>query len=121
MNVITRWLISLVPALLVVGCTGGTEEKPRVAGPTSTEEATIQASLAKLDPADRKLAEAQRFCAVMKKNRLGTMDTPYKIMVKGEPVFLCCDGCADNAQADPEKTLARVRELKAKSAEMVAK
>jgi hypothetical protein len=42
-------------------------------------------------------------------------------MVKGQPVFLCCDGCADNAQADPEKTLARVRDLKAKSAEMVAK
>jgi len=125
MSIASRWLFALVPALLVVGCTGGTSEKPGTAGQTSTpaaaEEAEVQAELAKLDPADRKLAEAQRFCAVVNADRLGAMGPPVKIMVKGEPVFLCCGGCRKQALADPEKTLARVSELKAKTAETVAK
>ena len=49
-------------------------------------------------------------------NRLGTMGTPYKVMVKDQPVFLCCKGCQKRALADPDRTLARVAELKAKSA-----
>jgi Cu/Ag efflux protein CusF len=77
------------------------------------EEAGIKESLAKLSPQDRKLAEAQKFCAVQgKESRLGSMGPPVKIMLKDEPVFLCCKGCTKEAQAHPEKTLARVKELK---------
>ena len=39
------------------------------------------------------------------------MGTPYTIMVKGQPVFLCCKGCAKKALANPDKTLATVAEL----------
>jgi hypothetical protein len=35
-------------------------------------------------------------------------------MVKDQPVFLCCKGCRRKALADPDKTLAKVAELKAK-------
>jgi hypothetical protein len=35
--------------------------------------------------------------------------------VKDQPVFLCCKMCAKEAQADPDKTLAAVDKLKAKS------
>jgi hypothetical protein len=78
----------------------------------SAEEAKIRAALAELDPEDRALAAAQRFCPVRPKSRLGQMGKPFKLMIQGRPVFLCCDGCEDKARAHPDKTLARVEELK---------
>jgi hypothetical protein len=78
------------------------------------EEAEIAANLAKLKPEDRKLAEAQWLCPVMDDTRLGAMDVPPKVMIKGRPVFVCCKGCVKKALADPDKTLAKVEELKAK-------
>ena len=81
------------------------------------EEAVIEASLAELSEEDRELAEAQGFCPVMVKNRLGIMGTPTKVMVKDQPVFLCCKGCNRRAIANPDKTLAAVEKLKIKVAE----
>lgn len=75
-------------------------------------EADIQQALAELSPADRKLAEAQRFCAVMPTDRLGAMGAPIKVMVAGQPVFLCCDGCEQKALANPKATLKSVEQLK---------
>jgi hypothetical protein len=75
------------------------------------QEAAIQANLAKLKPEDRKLAEAQKFCAIQTKNRLGSMGTPIKITIKDKPVFLCCNMCVAKAQANPDKTLAAVASL----------
>lgn len=82
------------------------------ASPVDREEAEIRAALAKLSPADRAAAEAQRFCAVFPKNRLGSMDTPVKIMIQGKAVFLCCDGCESTALRNPAATLATVEKLK---------
>jgi hypothetical protein len=42
------------------------------------------------------------------------MGTPLKIMIKDEPVFLCCKGCLGKALSDPDKTLKALAELKAK-------
>lgn len=78
---------------------------------SEVSEADIQASLAKLSPDDRKLAEAQKFCAIMTTNRLGVMGTPLKVVIKGQPVFLCCRGCQSKAMANPDKTLATVAAL----------
>ena len=80
---------------------------------TPEEAAEVKAALAKLSPEDRRLAEAQVFCAVLEKNYLGSMGTPVKVMVKGRPVFLCCDGCEKKALANPDQTLAKVEKLKA--------
>lgn len=71
----------------------------------------VAAAQAKLSPQDRKLAEAQRFCAVEEENLLGSMGKPVKLVIQGQPVFLCCAGCQDAAKADPKKTLAKVKEL----------
>jgi len=79
------------------------------------ENSTIAANLAKLSPEDRKLAESQKFC-VEEDNPLGAMGVPVKIMLKDQPVFLCCQGCVEKALEDPDKTLAKVKELKAKNA-----
>jgi uncharacterized protein (TIGR03000 family) len=79
-------------------------------------EGTVAGNLSKLGPEDRKLAEAQKFCAVQDDIPLGAMGVPVKVMVKGQPVFLCCKECEDRALENPDKTLARVKELKEKNA-----
>jgi multidrug efflux pump subunit AcrA (membrane-fusion protein) len=61
---------------------------------------------------DRKLAEAQHRCPISG-NDLGSMGPPFRVLVKDEPVLLCCDGCKDTALKDPTGTLRKVRELKA--------
>ncbi len=84
------------------------------------EKGTIAANLAKLSPEDRKLAEAQKYCAE-EDSLLGAMGVPVKIMLKGQPVFVCCKGCVEKAQEEPDKTLARVKELKAKNVRILPK
>src|SRR5258708_36806765 len=68
-------------------------------------DAKIKAAMAKLSEADRKLAEAQRYCPAEPENRLGSMGTPVKLEVGGKPVFLCCAGCREDALAVPNATL----------------
>lgn len=78
--------------------------------------AKVQANLAKLDAADRRLAETQKYCAVFNDKLLGTMGRPIKLVVKGQPVFVCCPGCEDEVIGDPDRILAIVERLKAKAA-----
>jgi Cu(I)/Ag(I) efflux system membrane fusion protein len=75
------------------------------------EDANVKAYLAQLSTPDRRLAEAQKVCPVQK-NRLGTMGTPVKVLLKGQPVFLCCTGCVKDAETDPDKALATAAETK---------
>jgi hypothetical protein len=82
---------------------------------TGDKESGIKAALAKLSAEDQRLASNQRLCAILG-SKLGSMGTPVKVVIEGEPVFLCCKGCKEEALAHPEKTLARARELRAKSA-----
>ena len=100
-------LLCLPPVL--IGCTSS--PSPRN---TAADEDKIKANLAKLDPADRKLAEEQKYCVVEGENRLGAMDVPIKLELKGETVFVCCKSCRKEAEADPDKTIAKVKELRAK-------
>lgn len=118
------WLSLAVCFLLLTGCQKSESPKPSTtaqqpqaaSAPKEVDEADIQVNLAKLSPEDRKLAEEQKFCAVLNDNRLGAMGTPVKIVVKDEPVLLCCKGCTKKAQSNPDQTLAKVKELKAKNA-----
>lgn len=79
------------------------------------EEAAIKKNLAKLSPEDRKLAEEQQFCPDTDA-RLGasSMGVPLKVTLKGEPVFICCQGCQKNIEEDPDATLKKVAEFKKK-------
>jgi hypothetical protein len=49
-------------------------------------------------------------------SRLGETGVPVKVVVQGQPVFVCCPACVRAAQKDPGRTLGRVEELKAKAA-----
>lgn len=69
------------------------------------------AVLAKLSPEERTTAEAQKYCAVIDGSFLGGMGAPIKLVMNGKPVFLCCSGCTEKAQANPTATLAKVEKL----------
>jgi multidrug efflux pump subunit AcrA (membrane-fusion protein) len=75
------------------------------------EGANARASLAKLSTPDRGLAEAQKVCPV-RGTLLGTMGQPFKVLLKDQPVFICCIACEGEARADPDKTLAKAEGLK---------
>ncbi|HZZ79249.1 MAG TPA: hypothetical protein VFE62_12070 [Gemmataceae bacterium] len=111
-----HWLWLVLVACIVAGCKDGATDSSKTTMAKTKSVDDIEANFAKLDPADRKLAEAQKWCAVAKDSRLGSMGTPYKVMIKDQPVFLCCDHCKKQALANPDKTLAKVEELKKKSA-----
>jgi uncharacterized protein (TIGR03000 family) len=75
----------------------------------------VTKNLAKLSPEDRKLAKAQKYCAVQDRIQLGAMGVPVKVMVKAKPVFLCCSACKKRAESNPDGALTKVKELKARS------
>jgi hypothetical protein len=79
-------------------------------------DSDVATAMAKLSPEDRKEAEVQKFCAVMGDSLLGSMGTPLKVEIKGEPVFLCCSGCKSKALKNPDQTLAAVAKMKAEHA-----
>jgi hypothetical protein len=97
--------------LAVVGCNKeiASNDKGVEAAAETAGEADAFASLS---AEDRRAAEAQRFCAVEQENPLGSMGPPFKVMIEGQPVFLCCEGCKDAALKDPKATLAAVDKLK---------
>jgi hypothetical protein len=129
----TAWLAGLAIPLVLVGCQdqagSGTPRGPAAQeahGPSKPNEAEdteadVRKHLAQLSPEDRKLAEEQKYCAIESENRLGEMGPPVKVVIKDQPVFLCCKSCVKQAERDPDKTLARVKELRAKAAEEAKK
>lgn len=87
---------------------------PVVAAVATEMETKIRTQMAKLSPEDRKLAEAQVFCALDQESPLGSMGTIYKVVCKGTPVFLCCKGCEAEARTNPDQALAMLDKLKAR-------
>jgi uncharacterized protein (TIGR02231 family) len=83
---------------------------------SAAEKASIKMAMAKLSAEDRRLAEAQVFCAIDQESPLGTMGPIYKVVIKGQPVFLCCKGCVAESRAHPEETLAQFKKLMARMA-----
>jgi hypothetical protein len=88
--------------------------EPHVAS-SSKEEQEIASELAKLSPADRLLAQKQRYCVISEESRLGSMGKPIKLMLGGETVFLCCEGCEEAAKAKAQDSAAKAKALRAKS------
>jgi hypothetical protein len=87
------------------GSPGGTTVRPST---PQDSDAKIDGALASLSAADRALAAKQKYCAVLTKNRLGSMGVPIKLVLSGRPVFLCCEGCRQEATADPAAALKRI-------------
>jgi YHS domain-containing protein len=104
-------LTALLGLMVLAGCQDSGTNPPKAAAVKGAKETEAQASLAELAPEDRPLAEAQRLCPVTGE-ALGEMGTPIKVDIKGQTVFLCCEGCKKKALGNPDKTLASVQKLK---------
>jgi YHS domain-containing protein len=75
-------------------------DKPQVAAPEKIDTTG-------LSEADRKLVEKQKICPVSGQ-RLGSMGAPFKLTYKDRVVFLCCEGCKEDFEKEPEKYLAKL-------------
>ena len=64
-------------------------------------------NIAQLPEADRKRALAQRICPVTGV-ALGSMGVPVKITLRGQTVFLCCEGCIGKAKRSPDEMLKKL-------------
>ncbi len=85
------------------------EEAPR--GPMADADGQSdeeRQNIAKLPAADRKIADIQRVCPITDMP-LGSMGVPYKMIVEGKPLFLCCEGCKGKVAEDPQAALEKTR------------
>ncbi len=87
---------------------------PSLIDPTKAESssgtgvpAEMIATLSKLSPEDRSLAETQRICPVTTMP-LGSMGAPPRVDVNGKTVLICCEGCRERLLDEPEKYLANL-------------
>ena len=78
---------------------------------TAVDETEVEKAIGGLAESDQVSARAQKFCAVNKNERLGSMGVPVKIDVQGTPAFLCCAGCKRYATLHPDKVLTNLQEL----------
>jgi Cu(I)/Ag(I) efflux system membrane fusion protein len=77
----------------------------RASSPQASDK--VQANLAKLPEADRKLAVAQGVCPISGLP-LGSMGVPETMTVQGRVLFVCCEGCRDQVNQDPQAALSRL-------------
>jgi hypothetical protein len=111
-------LVLAIPLVTLLGCGApSTDSKPVTEeaadnAPPADEVAEVRSQLA---PEDQALVEAQEWCVVSTSERLGSMGPPIKLDIEGTPVFICCAGCKRKAEANPQKTLAKLAELKEKA------
>lgn len=129
MSIANRKLVlgfSLLLLGLVVGCSGSNPPaspsgaKPGQSGAAPTQsgqsvhetaskgaDAEIEKNLAELSPEDQAIARKQKVCPISGE-ALGGMGKPYKVVVKGRTVFLCCSGCEEELQKNADKVLAKL-------------
>ncbi len=63
-------------------------------------KAQPQVVLAALGPDDQAAIARQRVCPVTGA-RLGSMGEPIKVLIHGQPLYLCCKACLHKVQANP--------------------
>ena len=68
----------------------------------------VAKAMASLSAQDRAAAEKQKTCPVTDEP-LGSMGAPIKVSVKGQDVFICCEGCKDALNDSPDAFLAKLR------------
>lgn len=88
-----------------------TEKKaePAAALPEISED--DRKNVEKLPEGERQAALAQGYCPITRQP-LGSMGVPVKITLRGQTVYLCCEGCRTKAKHAPDETLKIVEELK---------
>ena len=72
-------------------------------------DAKMLAEINQLPDEDQTMAIKQVICPVTE-YKLGSMGVPPKVMVNGEPVFICCEGCREGLLEEPAMYLAKLRD-----------
>lgn len=115
------WLVAgltLAP-LTLAGCGKGGMSgggAPAAKAPALSEAEIRAAEFAKMEPAERAVAEAQGYC-VVSEEPLGSMGVPYKVSLDADrAVYVCCKGCEDLVKEKPEEMLAKADALRKKVA-----
>jgi hypothetical protein len=60
-----------------------------------------------LSAEDQLLVTQQKICPVTGQP-LGSMGTPFRVVVAGRPLFVCCEGCVPALKKNPSKYLAKL-------------
>lgn len=89
------------------GCGGGC---CRGGGPPGGSEAAPLSALGVSRPADAVATKygGQKTCPVTGEE-LGSMGKPIAVSVKGQPVYVCCEGCVEKVRQNPDSFLAKVQ------------
>ncbi len=103
----SQFQITGKPSLLYPRGSAGHEGHTMPAAGSAAAVRSMPASFDGLSPEDRQLAWAQKTCPITG-SPLGSMGTPYKMMVGGRPVFLCCKGCEGAVKKDPDAVLKKL-------------
>ncbi len=75
---------------------------------TSISLSAEQMEKVKLLPeADQAAALEQKICPSTGEN-LGSMGMPIKVDAKGQSVFICCEGCKEDVEKNPDAVLAKL-------------
>ena len=100
-----RWSLFVVAvAVSFSGC----GEAPTPSTPAATSATTPAAGekpAATFTAAEQAQIDLQKVCPVGGE-ALGSMGSPYKMMVGERAVYLCCEHCKGSVSKDPEKYLA---------------
>ncbi|MFQ5733589.1 MAG: hypothetical protein ACE5KM_16750 [Planctomycetaceae bacterium] len=64
----------------------------------------------KATKADAAAIARQKMCPVMDE-KLNAMGGPWKVFVKGRPIFVCCKGCIKKVQQNPDLYIAKTKRL----------
>jgi YHS domain-containing protein len=67
-------------------------------------KARLQVTLAAFGPGDQAGVTRQQVCPVTGA-KLGSMGTPVKVLIGGQPLYLCCKGCLGKVQSAPDAYL----------------
>lgn len=103
-----EWSLFVLLAIGVYlgGCGKAAERAPARHGAAAQAEAQGKQSAA-FSAEERALIQKQKTCPVSGEP-LGSMGEPVKVVVRGRTVFLCCPGCEEKIQKDPDKYLAKL-------------
>jgi YHS domain-containing protein len=105
-------------AIVISGCKPPAAKEQPVDASASKQTAAEASTkslpgLAELSVEDRQLAEKQHVCPVSGEV-LGLMGNPFKVSAEGKTVFLCCEGCLQQFKENPEKYLAKLKDIENK-------
>ena len=111
-------LFAFAVAAFVSGCSKApapVANQPAAVTAPADDHAMPHAEAPALSAEDQALADKQKVCPVG--GKLGSMGHPVKVMIGNRAVFLCCVGCKEELEANPEKYLAKLDAAAAAPAE----